>query len=459
MLRGPAEFFAGQGYVVAVQDVRGKWHSEGTYEVEVPDGQDGYDAVDWASKQSWSTGKVGTYGCSYLGEVQYELLTMHYPAHLAAIPQAAGGAVGPAGGYYTNFGTFSPGGAVTLSSLVGWFSIAGTKVRGARPPDSLDFAMLLRSLPTSQIDRRGSYPPSDYENFMTHPPSDAYWRRRSYLSDTSHFDTPALHVNSWGDVAPEQTLYAFNLMRRGALSARARDNQFIILSPTSHCASERASAHTTVGALDVGDARLNYWRIYLDWFDHWLKNADNGVEKRPKVQYFQIGAGQWRTADAWPLPAMHPVSYYLTTDHTARTGAGDGRLSSTAPTQTAADTIVFDPANPFPSRGGGICCTGNPKDVPGIFDQHDLESRPDVLVYGTAPLTEWTVRRRARPRGGVRLVGCQGQRYRGQAARRRRGRSRLERQQRNSPLALPRWIGQAGTHAAGDGVPRRNQSQ
>jgi len=384
----PAQFFAGQGYVVAVQDVRGRWHSDGTYSVEMPDAQDGYDAVDWATKQPWSTGKVGTYGCSYLGEVQYELLTKHHPAHLAAIPQAASGAVGPAGGYYTNFGTFSSGGALTLSSIVGWFSYAGTKVKDAHAPDSLDFAALLRSLPTAQIDRRGSFPPTDYEDFVLHPPADPYWRQMAYLSDSDRFDTPVLQINSWGDVTPEQTLYAFNLMRRNAMSARARDNQFVIMSPTTHCGSERASAHTVVGALDVGDARFRYWQLYLDWFDHWLKGVDNGVERRPKVQYYQIGAGAWRTANAWPVPGMHAVSYYLVSDHGARTGQGDGRLSPTTPARATADTIVYDPADPFPSRGGGICCTGNAKDVPGIFDQHDLEARPDVLVYGTRVLAD-----------------------------------------------------------------------
>jgi uncharacterized protein len=390
----PAQFFASQGYVVLTQDVRGRWHSEGTYAVEMPDANDGYDAVDWASKQPWSTGKVGTFGCSYLGEVQYELLTRHHPAHLAAIPQAASGAVGPAGGYFANFGTYSPGGAMTLSSLVGWFATAGTKVKGAHAPDSLDYGTLLRFLPTSHIDRQGSFPPTDYEDFVTHKPSNKYWLQMAYLSDSDRFDTPTLQVNSWGDVTPEQTLYAFNLMRRNSLSGRARDNQFVIMSPTTHCASERATAHAKVGSFDVGDARLPYWQIYLDWFDHWLKGVDNHVEKRPKVQYYEIGAGAWRTAESWPVPGLKKVLYYLTATHGARTGSGDGRLSLTPATAPHRDTIVYDPANPFPSRGGGICCTGNPKDVPGIFDQQDLETRGDVLVYTSDALTE-----------GVSIVG------------------------------------------------------
>ena len=208
-----------------------------------------------------------------------------------------------------------------------------------------------------------------------------------YLSDTDRINTPVLQVNSWGDVTPEQTLYAFNLMRRSGMTARARDNQFVIMSPTTHCGSERASAHTVIGALDVGDARLDYWRLYLKWFDRWLKSDSNGVEHRPKVQYFAIGEGKWHTAPSWPVPGMRSVSYYLTSANSARTGAGDGQLTGAVPSRSSVDTISYDPANPFPSRGGGICCTGNPKDVPGIFDQHDLESRPDVLVYSTPILT------------------------------------------------------------------------
>ena len=392
----PAQFFASQGYVVLAQDVRGRWHSEGTYAVEMPDANDGYDAVDWAAKQPWSTGKVGTFGCSYLGEVQYELLTKHHPAHLAAIPQAASGAVGPAGGYYTNFGTYSPRWRAH-AVVVGWVVAgAGTKVKGAHAPDSLDFAALLRSLPTAQIDRRGSFPPTDYEDFLTHPPADRYWRQMAYLADSDRFDTPALTVNSWGDVTPEQTLYAVNLLRRNSISARARDNQFVIMSPTTHCVSEHASAHTMVGALDVGDARLRYWQIYLDWFDHWLKGVDNGVEKRPKVQYFEIGADAWRTGDAWPVHGMRQGAVLLgRRSQRHGRGPGDGRLEQVASTTAHVDTLVYDPANPFPSRGGGICCTGNAKDVPGIFDQRDLEARGDVLgvQHGAA------VQRASRSRG------------------------------------------------------------
>ena len=187
-------------------------------------------------------------------------------------------------------------------------------------------------------------------------------------------------MNSWLDVTPEVTLYDFNLMRRNATTPAARDNQFVIMSPTVHCASEYATAeHTKVGEMDVGDARLGYWKIYLDWFDYWLKGVDNGVTRRPKVTYYVMHQG-WRTADQWPVPEATPTSWYLTSGGRANTSSGNGAFAMNAPSE-GKDTWTYDPGDPVPSKGGTICCTGNPADVPGIFDQSALESRPDILVY------------------------------------------------------------------------------
>ena len=386
----PAEFWAGQGYVVVSQDVRGQFASEGEYRVQALDARDGYDTIDWIVKQPWATDKVGTYGCSYLGEVQYLLATMRHPNHAAMIAQSASGATGPAGGFYTNFGTYE-GGAVTLSSIFGWFGLAGHKVR--HPPDysigstryEFDYGTMLRSLPLVSLARRAGYPPSDYEDFVSHPPADPYWRAVGYLSDQDRFDTPALHVNSWLDVTPEQTMYVFNLMRRRAVSARGRDHQYAIMSPTTHCASETATEHTRIGAMDVGDARLDYWNIYTAWFDHWLRGVDNGVTRRPRVTYYVMHDG-WREAPSWPVPRVEPTPFYLGGSGRGR-GPGAGTLSRTRPGEAGRDRFTYDPADPLPSKGGTICCTGNAADQPGIFDQTALESRPDLLIYTSPPLT------------------------------------------------------------------------
>ncbi len=371
----PAKFFAGQGYLVVTQDIRGKFQSNGEFAVQMKDGEDGYDAIDWIVKQPWAIPKVGTYGCSYMGEVQLLAAKNRHPNHAAMIPQSSTGAMGPAGGYYTNWGTYE-GGTITLSALFGWMGGSGSKVKG-RTGDlaNLDFAKVLKSLPLATMAERAGYPPSDFKDFVTHPPADPYWDQMHYVRDDDRFDVPALHVNSWFDVTPDQTMYLFNLMRQTSLSARARDNQFVIMSPTAHCLSEAAGAPTKVGDREFGDARLPYFQIYLDWFDHWLKGIDNGVTKRPRVQYYLTGLNEWRTAPSWPVPAVKPTRYFL----------GDGRLS-TRPPAPGRDVFRYDPDDPVPSRGGTVCCTGNPKDQPGAFDQSDLEGRKDLLIYSTPPL-------------------------------------------------------------------------
>jgi putative CocE/NonD family hydrolase len=249
----------------------------------------------------------------------------------------------------------------------------------------LDFAAMLGSLPVATMAERAGFPPSDFADFVTHKPADPYWDRMDYLRDDDRFDTPALHVNSWFDVTPEQTMYVVNLMRRNGVTARARDNQFGIMSPTEHCRSEYAGAPTRVGDREFGDARLPCFKLYLDWFDRWLKGIDNGVTRRPMVQYYVMGKNEWRTGDSWPVPGVRAVPYYLSSMRSAVSNAGDGLLLQSPP-RAGADSFVYDPDRPFPSRGGTVCCTGNPKDQPGAFDQSDLESRSDLLVYTTPPL-------------------------------------------------------------------------
>ncbi len=371
----PAKFFAGQGYLVVTQDIRGKFQSEGEFAVQMKDGEDGYDTIDWIVKQPWATPKVGTYGCSYMGEVQLLAAKNRHPNHMAMIPQSSTGAMGPAGGYYTNWGTYE-GGTVTLSALFGWMGGAGSKVKGRTGDlEHLDFATILKSLPLATMAERAGYPPSDFKDFVTHPPADPYWDQMHYVRDDDRFDVPALHVNSWFDVTPDQTMYLFNLMRRTSVTARARENQFVIMSPAAHCLSEAAGAPTKVGDREFGDARLPYFQIYLDWFDHWLKGADNGVTGRPRVQYYVTGLNEWRTAPSWPVPAVNPTRYFL----------GGGHLSTRLPAP-GRDSFRYDPDDPVPSRGGTVCCTGNPKDQPGAFDQSDLERRKDLLIYSTPPL-------------------------------------------------------------------------
>lgn len=390
--------FAGQGFAVAVQDVRGKFESWGEYTVSAADREDGYDTISWLAKQPWSNGRIGTYGCSYLGENQMMLAAMRHPNHAAMIPQAAGGAVGSAGGLYSYFGCFDYG-VPALAGTLGWFRDYGSKLpptssdvgpgvpaqrTTSEPPEVDDWDAVWRSLPTVDLLRVAGGPPTDYEEIMTRSLTDPWWDSLGYLRDSDRFDVPALHVNSWYDFGATQTLFMYQLLQDNAVSARGGDNQFLLMSSTTHCASEFIGADATVGQLPVGDPRFPYWQLYVDWFDHWLRGTDNGVIDGPRVRYYVTGANQWRTADDWPVPGTQTAELFLHSDGHAEDLSG--RLSFEPPADEPTDTLIYDPQDPVPTVGGSACCWGTPDEEPGALDQSSIEARPDVLVYTSGPL-------------------------------------------------------------------------
>jgi uncharacterized protein len=377
---GTARVFAERGYVVVVQDSRGKWASEGDFAFTNwnSDRNDGYDIVEWVASQTWSNGRVGTYGCSRLGVQQYMLAGERHPAHITMIPQAGGGAVGP----------FRAGGAFPLSTTMGWYPMAGTKDR-TDGQVRIPLPEGLHHLPTNDIMRHYGIGPTDWEEVVTNPPHDPWWQTHKFITDGDRFNTPALHVNSWYDSGVDVTLRLFNLMRQNAVDERTREHQYVIISPMTHCRSELASEHTRVGELYVGDARFPYWETYLRWFDHWLRDTDNGITSLPRVQYYLTGANEWRSADKWPVPGVRTTHLYLHSDGEAGERMDDGVLSAEPPFKNLpADNYIYDPGNPVQSRGGSVCCTGNPQDQPGAYDQSDIEQRADVLVYSTPPLDD-----------------------------------------------------------------------
>lgn len=381
-----ANFFASHGYSVVVQDVRGKFASEGEFKVYEGEMTDWSDVFDWIGKQPWSTGHIGTYGCSYLGEGQIIAAQQHHPLHYAAIPQAAGGNVGRVAGKRQFWGSVE-GGASALSINFGWMPIYASLDKGARAKPNVDFSQILKTLPLIDMTDRVGSPSWDWRNFLERSPDDPWWDARGYLTDKAKVSVAALHVSSWFDMASE-ALQEREIFQKNALNARAREGQYAIISPTVHCASERASSQAMVGALPVGDARLHYWETYLAWFDRWLRGNEHAIDSLPHIQYYVIGRNEWHSSDQWPVKGMHETTWFLHSGGSANTLNGDGRLDTAAPATERIDTFSYDPANPVPARGGSVCCTGNPKDVGGSFDNSDIEQRPDVLVYSSAVLTE-----------------------------------------------------------------------
>ena len=149
-------------------------------------------------------------------------------------------------------------------------------------------------------------------------------------------------------------------MRTNAKTKRVADNQFVIISPTDHCHSERATEETIIGERNMGDARFDYWNIYVKWFDYWLKDEDNGITDMPKVQFYIMGKNEWRGENEWPLARTEFTPYYLHSKGDANSLYGSGVLSTNPPQVKQVDTITYDPKHPVPSIGGPICCVGDP---------------------------------------------------------------------------------------------------
>lgn len=409
-----AKFFASHGFVYAAQDKRGKYESEGVYLTTANDIEDGDDTIDWIASQPWSNGKVGQMGCSYPGFTTMMSAQSLNPHLAAIIPQSAAMATGSLADRYSLL--WRRGGTVALS-MAAWHTTAGSKIY-YRPPPGLsreeflkivdDFDPIPKSynmdsyaedptlmqkfreayltLPVRDIPKDFDAPPNDFVLLNEKPHYDPFFAELGYMSDDARVDVPALHINSWHDYGVAETFIHFNFFREKALSREARENQYVIIGPTTHCAVETVSEQTIVGELDVGDARFDFWGTYLRWYDRWLNGNEDALQGMPHVQYYNIGANEWRSADQWPLPGTEYTAFYLDSDGSANSRWGDGRLErDTDHSGSACDSYVHDPATPFTTYRP---TTGEDLDVwfGGSRDRREIESRNDVLIFDTAPL-------------------------------------------------------------------------
>ena len=381
-----ADFFARQGYAVMVQDIRGRYASQGEFMPYRSAVTDGATTLDWIVQQPWSNGRVGTFGCSALGELQFVLAKAKHPAHAAMLPLGAGGAVGSAGGRYAYFGLYE-GGVFQLASGFGWFLENGAKNPHAPPsPQNVDMVTALRGLPVVDLVKRVRPAPNGYEEFLRTPLTDPWWQTLGYVSDSDLPTIPALIVNTWGDQTVGDTLSLAEQVRK--ISPQIARNQHIVIAPGTHCHSEETGLSGQFGDLEVRGAAQPYKDWYLRWFDYWLRDKGNGLADLPAYLYYVIGENRWLTAASWPPEGARIERWYLDSGGHANGRRGDGTLSRNLPQLSAQDEFRYDPMNPVPTRGGPLCCSVNPTDRAGPVDQSDVEVRDDVLVYTTAVLQE-----------------------------------------------------------------------
>ncbi|MEM9809796.1 MAG: CocE/NonD family hydrolase [Pseudomonadota bacterium] len=383
---GTVEVFVTHGYTVLVQDTRGRFGSEGAFAPAYRDDTDSYDTMDWAIEQAWSNGVLGTFGCSYLGENQITAAGLRHPAWKAAIPMASGGANGGVEGRNKPFALWN-GGAFELAMGYSWFADNGgtTGVDGPgqiEAPDADARAEALFTLPLNEALRAISDKETQYEEYVSNHPGKDYWQQFPFLKGDEDISVPALFIESWYDYGPQETFAQLTHFqkRSGDLATAHR----VVMDPGLHCRQHTLTDATVIGERPLGDARFDFFGLYLGWFDYWLKGEANGIENLPLLTYYKMGTNEWHTSDAWPLETAEMTPYYFDDGDTW------GGLTKERPAQTAEDAFLYDPLDPLPTRGASVCCTLSPngESLEGAFDHVANEERPDVLIYETAPLTE-----------------------------------------------------------------------
>jgi putative CocE/NonD family hydrolase len=355
--------FVDRGYAVVVQDVRGRYASEGTFDALRQEPADGDDTLNWIARQPWSDGKIGMIGGSYRGIVQWKAALLNNPHLKAIFPVVSGD-----DDYRDRF--YSPGGAMKLGHRLLWIS-ENLKAPGYHT----DFQKYVLHLPlrTSDVAATG-WATGLYRDIAAHPSYDSFWRRLSVREQIAKIKIPVFSVGGWYDNFVESDLDAYAALRKTSGLNR------IVVGPWPHNMSYRFM-ETDFGP----DAWLPIRTMQIEWFDQWLMGKDSALLSQPPVKLFVMGANRWRDEREWPPAQARPRKLYLESHGQANTMDGDGVLDDSAPRQGPEDHFIFDPRNPTPTRGGAVCC--NPKVFPwGPMDQRPVERRGDVLVYTSKPL-------------------------------------------------------------------------
>ena len=397
-----------RGYAYVVQNERGRYFSEGEWDILGTPLTDGYDAFSWMSTQSWSNGKIGTLGCSSTAEWQMAVAALDHPSHAAMVPQGYGAGVGRVGDYFEQ-GNWYRGGVEQLLFSSWLYGVEHDKFKpripkGATQEDLIrisrfydlapenppvDWAEKIKHLPLQDLLKNINGKKEIFDKMIRRKPNDPEWYKGGLYHDDMDFGVPSFWFVSWYDVATSPNIALFNHVRSNAKDLSVRDDQYLVIAPTLHCGFTRATENTIVGQRSVGDARLNYDEQIYNWFDLMLKGKNNDFKaKTPRVQYYTMGSNKWQNSETWPPDSTEMTPFYLSSNGNANTLNGDGILTSLKRKIVKnKDSFKYDPMNPIKSNGGGVCCSGNAVQG-GAFDQKEMELNENILVYSSNTLKE-----------------------------------------------------------------------
>jgi putative CocE/NonD family hydrolase len=368
----------GRGYAVVIQDVRGRYDSDGEFVAYQNEGKDGYDTIEWAAKQRWSDGNVGTFGLSYPGAVQW-LAAVENPPHLKAMV--------PAMTFSTPRNFFYSGGLFDGSWLEWiWMNIA-PNVRARKHLDGPKTYKEATTMWEQEHERiEGFLPLHDlpelkqvaafYYDWLAHPPADPWWDWAELRGKYDRVHCAVLNFSGWYDEAygPDGATANFNGLR-AARKTWSDPATRTIIGPWMHGEQDQQNS----GERNFGPtAPIDYDELIMRWMDHYLKGVNNGVEKEAPVRLFVMGANQWRDEQEWPLRRAKATTFYLAADSAS---SQLGRLTQAAAASKAESaSFLSDPAHPVT----------DPYEELGAHDYRTLTGRNDVLVFDSEPMAQDT---------------------------------------------------------------------
>lgn len=374
---------AARGYVVIIQDVRGRYTSDGDWYTFKNESRDGYDSVEWAAALPYSNGKVGMFGGSYVGATQM-LTAIASPPHLAGIFPVV-----TASNYHDGW-TYQ-GGAFEQWFNQSWTSGLAQDTLNRQVQRNTNALGGMEKLPLTHYPLFNDGAADDglsilapyFLDWLAHPSYDDYWKSLSIEDHHDKVMVPVYNVAAWYDIFLGGSLRNYTGIKAHGGSEAARQGQRLLVMIGGHAGGGRK-----IGEVDFGpQAEFSEDDIMLRWYDQVLKGLDNGVEREKPVKIFVMGKNVWREEDDWPLARAQSTRYYLHSSGKANGLNGEGTLSTTAPQTEAEDHFVYNPAEPVQTIGGPLCCDGGHL-APGPRDQRPVESRGDVLIYTTPEFTK-----------------------------------------------------------------------
>lgn len=365
-----AFLFASQGYVFIVQDVRGRYLSEGEYDPFQNEGLDGYTTVQWAGKEHWSNGKVALYGFSYLGSCAWLTTPYSNPYLKTIVPMFT---------TQDTYSIFIENGIFHLKGALYWLTTYYRKGQTL----NLTYGKIKKSLmklPVNKLDEDVmGHPIKAYQDIVSHIVPDAFWAKICVNQRMSEIDIPAFIVTGWYDTYLQGAIDDFIRMVESPEHSKNRQS-CLVIGPWSHNPSQKFEG------IDYGrkaDFNLQLTNT-LKWCDFWLKDDKIALKDISKIKYFMMGKNEWRKSQEWPPKQARMENYYLSQENNEKKRC-IYKLSKTIPQEEAETRYLYDPNDPVPFRGSHHL--HDPSWV-GPFEQGELLCRKDVITYISEPLEE-----------------------------------------------------------------------